>query len=89
MIKEYDTFVDSLDELSQGQECRITIRDLAPGRHKYNSLYVRALVSSSAEQLPGGDTLWIRFPLGALHPQPWNIKIIEELGEDMVVEKKE
>jgi hypothetical protein len=79
MSQEYDTFVDSLSELPQGQECRLTIRDLTPGRYKYRALYVRALVSSAAEQLPDGGTLWLRFPLGELHPQPWKIKIIEEL----------
>ena len=79
MNKEYDTFVNSLDELPEGQECRIVIRDLAPGRRKYNSIYVEALVSSSAEKLPEGDTLWIRSLLGQIHPQPWRIRIIEQL----------
>ena len=81
MKREYDIFVDSLDELAQGDEIAITIRDLTPGRCKYDSRYVKAMVSSSPEQLPGADTLWIRFQRGQKHPQPWAIKIIEELGE--------
>jgi len=81
MNKEYDTFVYSLDELSEGEECRIAIRDLSPGQHKYNTLYVKALVSSSAEKLPAGDTLWIRTELGRRYQQPWKIKVIEQLDE--------
>ncbi len=79
MSKEYDTFVNSLDELPDGEECRIVVRDLAPGRHKYNSIYVRALVSSSTEKVPEADTLWVRSELGRLYPQPWKIKVIEQL----------
>ena len=81
MTKEYDTFVYSLDELPEGKECRIAIRDLAPGKYKYGTRYVKALVSSSAEKLPDGDTLWVRSELGRLYQQPWKIKVIEQLGD--------
>ncbi len=83
MKKEFDTFVENLQELPDGQECRLTIRDLTPGRRKYENRYVRALVSSSPERLPDGDTLWLRFSTGFLYPQPWAIKVVEELGEFM------
>ena len=81
MRKEYDTFVQSLDELTDGQACELTIRDLTPGQNKYESRFVKAVVSRSPEQLKGGDILWLRFLMGLLHPKPWGIKIIEELGE--------
>ena len=41
---------------------------------------VKAILSSSPEKLPGADTLWIRWQRGYLHPQPWAIKIIEDMG---------
>jgi phenylphosphate carboxylase gamma subunit len=81
MKKSYDTFVRSLKELPEGQEVELLIRDLTPGMHKYDSRYVRAIISSSPEKLPTGDILWLRLERGTLHPQPWTIKITEELGE--------
>ena len=81
MKKEFDTFVYNLEELPEGEECRIAIRDLSPGQRKYKTLYVKAVVSSSPEKLPAGDTLWIRTELGRQYQQPWKIKIIEQLEE--------
>ena len=77
MKKEYDTFVLRGDKLPDGQECRITIRDLSPGKHKYTAFPVKALVASSPERLPEGDTLWVRNEVGALSKDPWKIKILE------------
>jgi hypothetical protein len=81
MRKEYDAFVEKLSDLAEKGEVELTIRDLAPGQHKYESRFVRAVLSSSIDQLPDSDILWIRFPLGFLHPKPWGIKITAELGE--------
>jgi len=76
-MKEYDTFVLRNEVLPDGGECRIIIRDLTPGRDKYKSLTVKALVASSAELMPDGDTLWVRNEVGALSKDPWKIKILE------------
>jgi hypothetical protein len=84
MRKEFDTFIKSVQDLPDGQECQLVIRDLTPGPRKYESRYVRAIVSSSPERLPNADTLWLRFPMGNLHPQPLAIKVVEELGEFMM-----
>ncbi len=81
MKKEYVTFVASPKGLPEGEEIRLTIRDLTPGRQKYDARNVKAIVSSSAEQLPEGDILWLRSPVGVLSPQPWAIKITAELEE--------
>lgn len=74
---EYDTFVRSLAELPQGQEVELYVRDLAPGRHKYQVRRVKGVVSNKA--VPQGDTLWLRFHTGHRHPQPWAIKITAKL----------
>ena len=81
MSNEYDTFVEKLGDLREKEEVELTIRDLNPGRHKYESRYVRAILANSIDQLPGRDVLWIRFTMGFLHPKPWAIKIAAELGE--------
>ncbi len=81
MKKEYDTFIENVNDFVSGQEYKITIRDLTPGPHKYESRFVRAVVYNSAQQQPESDILWLRFLMGLPHPQPWGVKITEELGE--------
>ena len=81
MKKEYVTWLVGSDKLAEGQEIELSIRDLTPGRQKYDGRNVRAIVSSSPDKLPEGDILWIRSGTGVLHPQPWAIKITGELGE--------
>ena len=82
MKKEYDTFILNDEKLPDGKECRLAIRDLASGKHKYSTLFVKALVSSSPEQLPEGDNLWVRTELGHLYnKKPWKIKIIEQFND--------
>ena len=81
MKKEYDTFVESVDDFVSGQEYKLTIRDLTPGTHKYESRFVRAVVYSSEREEEGSDVLWLRFLMGLPHPEPRGIKIVEELGE--------
>ena len=81
MASEYLTFIETLKELPERQEVELYVKDLTPGVGKYDTRYVRAIVSSSPDKLPGADTLWIRFSMGVLHPQPWAIEIVRELGE--------
>ncbi len=79
--KEYLTFVGKLEDLPQGEEVEILVRDLAPGRRKYDAHYVRALLARDADKMPDADVLWIRGWVGVLYPQPWAIKITREVGE--------
>ncbi len=81
MRKEYDTFVEKLTDLTEKKEVDLTIRDLTPGQHKYESRYVRAILSSSSDELPESDLLWIRFGMGFKHTNRWAIKIVGERGE--------
>jgi hypothetical protein len=78
-MMEYDTFVNTLQEISQGQEIELFVRDLTPGPRKYGAKHVKAVVSSSGEQLPDAESLWLRFMTGVKHPEPWRIKIIAEI----------
>ena len=80
-MAEYLTFVGKLDDLTQGKEVELLVKDLAPGRRKYDAHFVRAVVSSDAKDLPDSDVLWIRGFVGVLYPQPWAIKITAEVGE--------
>ena len=58
----------------------LTIRDLTPGKHKYNARVARVQVSRSPEALSNWDTLWVLSVVGIKDPQPWGMKIVEELG---------
>ncbi len=85
MKKEYLAFISefgigSLEDLDRDKEIELVVKDLTPGRHKYESRYVRARVSS-AEKLPDGDILNVRFAHGVLLPQRYAIQITKELGE--------
>jgi hypothetical protein len=84
-MKIYDTFHDEPEKIPQMEEIDITIRDLSPGKEKYSSRYVKAIISRDPEKLPDGDELLIRYQRGGLFPEKWKIKILEELGEYKVV----
>ncbi len=79
--KEYLAWIEDLNDLPQGEEIQLTIRDLTPGKRKYEARNVKAVLSSSPEKLPEGDILRFRSPVGVLLPDSWAIKITEDLGE--------
>ena len=79
--KDYLTFVSRPEELPEGRETELLIKDFNPGRQKYDSRYVRAVISRSPGQMPGSDHLWVRGLVGLPYPGPWSIKITREVGE--------
>jgi hypothetical protein len=81
MAKEWVVFVTRIEDLQEGQESVLTIRDLSPGPKKYNAKVVRAVLSRHPDGLPEADTLWVRSWTGRLYPQPWAIKILTEAGD--------
>jgi len=83
MKKEFMTFVRDIDQLTEGQEVTLAVRDLTPGPRKYDCKIVRAILTSSPDKLPDGDVLWIRSWTGVAHPEPWAIKIVAELEETL------
>ena len=78
MKKEYVTFVRRLVDLGEGKQV-LFIKDLTPGPRKYDTKLVRAELSRNPDKLPDGDLLRIRSETGYLHPEPWAMKILEEL----------
>jgi len=74
--KGYEIFVRKLDELEQGKEVQKEIRDA----QTYERKNVKAIISSSLDKLPDGESLWVRGMLGQLlDEKPWKIKIISEV----------
>lgn len=75
MAKEYDTFVDDISTLKEGEEIIIAVRET----DIYKTRVVKAIVSSSKEQLPDGEIMWMRYNRGYLRPEPWFIKINQDV----------
>jgi hypothetical protein len=80
MGQEWQTFVEKFDDMVEGEE-ELFIKDLTPGQRKYEARHVRARISKTRENLPDGDTLWVRSESGLKYPEPWFIKVLEELPE--------
>jgi len=83
MKREYLTFVRNFKDLKEGKQ-ELFIKDLTPGPRKYDTKHVLAEISSRPQKIPNGQILRIRSESGALLPQPWRIRIIEELPESVL-----
>lgn len=81
MKKQYVTFVPDIKDLVENSEVTLTIKDLTPGRTKYDARIVKAILSSNAKRLPEGDVLQVRSWTGVLYPKPWTIKVVKDLGD--------
>lgn len=77
---EYLCHVKHLKDLQEGRQVVLTIRDLSSGKHKYTARVARVQVSRSPEALANWDKLWAHSAVGYKDPQPWGMKILEELG---------
>ncbi len=76
-MAEYELFViNDLSELKEGEETIVNVRST----DTVETRVVKAILSSKQEELPGADTLWIRWQRGRKHPQPWAIKILEDIS---------
>jgi len=82
MKREYLTFVRQFKDLREGKQ-EIFLKDLTPGPQKYDTKHVLAEISSNPDKMSGGDILRIRSESGILLPQPWGVKILEELPESV------
>lgn len=80
MAKEWQTFVGRFSDMKEG-ELKLFIKDLTPGPRKYDTKFVRAIVKRSKDTLGNCDILYIRSESGIKAPEPWYIKILEELPE--------
>ena len=77
---EYLAHVKHLTDLQEGKKVVLTIRDLNPGKQKYLARVARVEVSRKPEALSKWDTLWAHSVVGFKDPEPWGMKIVEELG---------
>ncbi len=63
-------------ELKDGEKQIVDVSDM----ETYEMRTVRAILVSSPEKLPRGDTLSVRWQCGYNHSKPWVIEVVEEMG---------
>lgn len=80
MKKEYEAFVESLDQLPMGREIDLEVRSLTPGKHKYEIKRVRAIIAKEAKDLAGAAVLRLRFGLGQPADTVFAIKVLKEIS---------
>ncbi len=73
-MKRFVTFVRSPGDLKEGR-MRLFIRDLTPGKRKYNAQHVLANLSRQE----GPAELLVRTGTGTEHQETWFIEILETL----------
>lgn len=77
---EWQTFVRRFTDMKEGKR-ELFIKDLSPGKTKYNTKHVLATVSKSKKALKNPDILWIRGESGEKARTPWYLMIEQELEE--------
>ncbi len=75
---KYDVFINSLADLPEGKEIKLSVRDLSPGLQKYAYKHVMAMVSPDADKYP--EKLQVRFGRGQVHNQPYSIQVVKEVS---------
>lgn len=75
----WETFVRRPKDIREGEEIPLALRDLTPGRRKYQFRNVVAVVSRRPEELRSMDTLQVRTVVGVLLPEPFGVRIIRDL----------
>ena len=80
----WETFVRRPGDLKEGVEIPMVIRDLRPGRKKYQMRHVIAVVSRQTPGTAGEtDELRIRTVVGVLLPETYAIDILRDLPMEL------
>ena len=82
-MKEWQTFVRRFSDMTEGKK-ELFIKDLTPGKAKYDTKHVIAVVARSATGLTDPNILWIRGESGEKAVEPWYIAIEQVMKEDCV-----
>ena len=80
--QSWETFLrqpEDLKLLAGGGEVALVIRDLTPGRRKYEMRHVVAVLSRDPKNMAALDELRVRTVVGILLPDRWSMRIVCEL----------
>jgi hypothetical protein len=75
-MAEYDTYISGdFKDMAEDVEIVTVIRDLTPGKQKYNSMYAKVRVSKDEKKYP--NTLRVRLGRGQLVDKVCSVDVIE------------
>jgi len=75
-MAEYDTYiVGDFKDMVEDVETVTVIRDLTPGKKKYNSMYAKVLISKDEKKYP--NTLRVRLGRGQLVDKGCSVDVVE------------
>ena len=79
----WETFVRRPGDLKEAIETPMVLRDLTPGKKKYQMRHVVAAVSRKPEDLASMDILRVRTVVGVLLSETWGIRILKDLPREL------
>lgn len=79
----WETFLRRPGDLKEGEERAMVLRDLRPGKKKYQMRHVVAVVSRKADEMASMDRLRVRTVVGVLLPETWGVRIIRDLPVEL------
>jgi hypothetical protein len=79
----WETFVRRPGDLKEGVEIPMVLRDLTPGRRKYQMRHVVAVLSRNPRETPPMDRLCVRTVVGVLLHETWGVRIVRELPTEL------
>ena len=77
----WETFVRRPGDLKEGLEMPMVLRDLTPGRGKYQMRHVVVLLRR--DPVESEDLLRVRTVVGVLLPETWGVRIVRELPVEL------
>jgi hypothetical protein len=79
----WETFVRRPGDLKEGVEVPMVLRDLTPGRRKYQMRHVVAVLDRNPHEAPSIDRLRVRTVVGVLLEETWGVQIVRELPTEL------
>jgi len=82
-MKEWQTFLRRFSDMREGRR-ELFIKDLTPGKAKYDTKHVIATVARVKDGLKDAEVIWLCGESGEKSKQPWYISIEQILEEEWV-----
>ena len=79
----WETFLRRPGDLKEGIEIPMVLRDLTPGKKKYQMRHVVAVASRKPEDMASMDILRVRTVVGVLLSETWGISILKDLPVEL------
>jgi len=79
----WETFVRRPGDLKEAIEMPMVLRDLTPGKRKYQMRHVVAAVSRKPGDMASMDILHVRTVVGVLLNETWGVSILKDLPVEL------